>query len=149
MDYLGEAIALGIDSLILIACVKQYLKSKRAMSMIQGAPYLDIDKDLKEIVNTHPDQKLTYVSIRGTVKPIGNPIVSINNPQVSGVVQSLSIKEHTIQRTTAGFWSDQERVIQEVHNVMPFVLESKGFEVEITDPLAADVLGKNKSPFLL
>lgn len=35
MDYLGEAIALGIDTLILGACIKQYFKNKRAMSMIQ------------------------------------------------------------------------------------------------------------------
>lgn len=91
---------------------------------------------------THPDGKLSYVSIRGTVKPVGNPIVSINNPKVSGVIQTLSIKEHTVQRTTTGFWSDQERIIQEVHNVMPFVLDSKGYEVEILDPLSAEMLGK-------
>ncbi|XP_017774313.1 PREDICTED: mitochondrial ubiquitin ligase activator of nfkb 1 [Nicrophorus vespilloides] len=140
MDYLGEAIALGVDAIIFGACMKQYLKNKNAMSMIQGAPYLDIDKDLKEIVQTHPDQKLSYVSIRGMVKPMGNPIVSSNNPKVSGVVQLLRIREHVIQRSTAGFWSDHERLIQEVHNVMPFVLDSNGYTVEIVDPVAADIL---------
>lgn len=85
-----------------------------------------------------------YVSVRGIVKPIGNPIVSVNNASITGVVQLLSIKEHTIQRSTTGFWSDQERVIQEVHNVMPFILENKGFQVEVADPLAADVLGNLK-----
>lgn len=108
---------------------------------MKGAPYLEIDKDLKEIVQTHPDGKLSYVSIRGIVKPIGTPIISENNPKVKGVVQYLSMKEHTIQRSTTGFWSDQERVIQEVYNIMPFVLERKGFEVEVVDPVAAEVLG--------
>lgn len=72
---------------------------------------------------------------------MGNPIISANNPTISGVVQSLSIKEHVIQRSTTGFWSDQERTIQEVQNIMPFVLKSNSFEVEVLDPLAADVLG--------
>lgn len=40
MDYLGEAIALGIDVLILGACVKQYFKNKRAISMIQVCSFL-------------------------------------------------------------------------------------------------------------
>ncbi|CAH0554453.1 unnamed protein product [Brassicogethes aeneus] len=140
MDYLAEGIALGVDSLILAACIKQYYKHKNAMSMIQGAPFLEINKDLKEIVRTHPESKLSYVSIRGTVKPLGNPIVSNNNPNVTGVVQLLRIKEHVIQRSTTGFWADSERTIQEVHNFMPFALQSGGMQVEIIDPLAADVL---------
>lgn len=103
---------------------------------------LDIDKSLHEIVSTHPTKKLSYVSIRGTVKPIGNPIISSNNAKVSGVIQLLSIKEHLIQQSTEGFWNEHERVIQEVHNIMPFIIENKGYSVEIVDALAADVLGK-------
>lgn len=141
MDYLGEILALGVDSIILGVCIKQYFKNKNAMAMIQGAPYLSIDKNLKEIVQTHPDGKLSYVSIRGTVKPLGNPIISNNNPSVTGVVQLLRIKEHVIQRSTTGFWSDSERTIQEVHNYMPFALETKGLQVEVVDPLGADILG--------
>lgn len=102
---------------------------------------MEINKDLKEVVVTHPDQKLSYVSIRGNVKPIGNPIVSINNPSITGVIQLLRLKEHVVQRSTTGFWADSERIIQEVHNVMPFALETKGIQIEVCDPLAADVLG--------
>lgn len=97
---------------------------------------------MKEIVETHPEKKLSYVSIRGSVKPLGKPIVSNNNPNVTGVVQLLRIKEHVLQRTTTGFWSDSERIVQEVHNVMPFSISSKGVHIEVADPLAADVLGK-------
>lgn len=84
---------------------------------------------------------MSYVSIRGNVKPIGNPIISTNNSKITGVIQSLSIKEHVIQRSTAGFWSDQERTIQEVQNIMPFVLKTNSYEVEVLDPLTAEVLG--------
>lgn len=103
---------------------------------------MNLNKDIKEIVQTHPDQKLSYVAIRGTVKPLGKPIISSNNADVEGVVQLLRIKEHVIQRTTTGFWNDSERIIQEVHNIMPFSLENKGIEVEVMDPLGADILGK-------
>ncbi|XP_019868962.2 mitochondrial E3 ubiquitin protein ligase 1 [Aethina tumida] len=140
MDYIVESIALGIDSLILIACIRQYYKHKNAMSMIQGAPFLEINKDLKEIVRTHPESKLSYVSIRGTVNPLGNPIVSNNNPNASGVVQLIRIKEHVVQRSTTGFWADSERTIQEVHNFMPFTLKNNSMQVEIVDPLSAEVL---------
>lgn len=61
----------------------------------------------------------------------------------------LSIKEHVLQRSTAGFWADQERVIQEVHNVMPFVIENSGVNVEVVDPLIADILGYYQTHSLL
>lgn len=109
---------------------------------------LDINSDLQEIVETHPDRKLSYVAIRGSVKPIGSPIVSSKNSKITGVIQLLSIKEHVVQRSTAGFWADQERTIQEVHNVMPFVIESNGIMVEVVDPLVADILGKNNFLFI-
>lgn len=102
---------------------------------------LDIDRELKDIVQTHPERKLSYVAVRGNVKALGAPIVSANNSKITGVVQLLSIKEHVVQRSTAGFWSDQERTIQEVHNVMPFVLDTGGMSVEVVDPLVADMLG--------
>lgn len=160
MEYIAESIALGIDSIILAVCIKKYYKNKNAMALIQvsvirwlvvvnkivkfqGAPYLEINKQLKEIVETHPEGKLSYVSIRGTIRPLGNPIISINNPNVEGVVQLLRIKEHVIQRNSTGFWADSERIIQEVHNVSPFVLETKGVQIEVCDPLAAEVLGNN------
>lgn len=60
---------------------------------------------------------------------------------MQGVIQSLKIKEHVVQRSSAGFWSDSERTIQEVHNVIPFGLGGKGTVVEVVDPLVAEYLG--------
>lgn len=102
---------------------------------------MEINKQLREIVEAHPEKKLSYVSIRGQIKSLGNPIISINNPDVKGVVQLLRIKEHVVQRSSRGFWTDSEKIIQEVHNVSPFCLETKGVQIEVCDPLAADVLG--------
>ena len=103
---------------------------------------MNINKKLKEIVRTHPGGRLPYVTLRAAVKPLGNPIISNNNPNVTGVIQSLRIREHVVQRSSTGFWADSHRTIQKVYNVMPFALEAKGYLVEVSDPLVADYLGK-------
>ncbi|XP_066252969.1 mitochondrial E3 ubiquitin protein ligase 1-like [Euwallacea similis] len=140
MDYIIELIALGIDSMVLITSLRQYCKKSSSLSMISSAPTITVDKKLKQSIKTQPDAKLPYIAIRGAVKSIGVPIISGNNPKVSGVIQCLKIKEHVVQRSSSGFWSDSERTIQEVHNVIPFGLESKGIVVEVVDPLIAEYL---------
>lgn len=84
---------------------------------------------------------MPYVTITGVVQPLGKPLISTNNPNVRGVVQLLTITEHFTHRNSAGFWGSATRSLQEVNNVMPFAISNKGVLVEITDPLAADVLG--------
>lgn len=140
MDYIVEIVALGIDSLVLITSLRQYYKKSSSVSMISAAPTLTVDKKLKEVLKSQPDAKLPYIAIRGAVKSLGVPITSSNNSKVSGVIQSLKIKEHVVQRSSSGFWSDSERTIHEVHNVIPFGLESKGVVVEVIDPLVAECL---------
>ncbi|KAF5292592.1 hypothetical protein FQA39_LY13925 [Lamprigera yunnana] len=140
MAYLTEVIALTIDSVLLGACVINYLRNKNSVTKIEGAPFLEIDRNLKGIVSKEPDKVLPYVVIRGVVQPIGNPIISTNNSKVAGVLQLLTIKEHIIQRGATGYWSEREKVVQKVQNVMPFVLESRGYNVEVIDPLSADIL---------
>ncbi|XP_067009107.1 mitochondrial E3 ubiquitin protein ligase 1 [Anabrus simplex] len=140
MDYFGEVLLLGIDSIILGICFKCFLKTRKAAKTIQDVPVYDINHELEELVATQSDQKIPYAAIRGTVKAIGSPLRSINSPIITGVVQRLSVKEHVVTRSTAGFWSDQERTIQEVYNCVPFVLCARNTDVEILDPLTADVL---------
>ncbi|ENN73297.1 hypothetical protein D910_08984 [Dendroctonus ponderosae] len=139
MDFIVEFIALGIDSVVLLTCLKQYYGKKKSAKIVSTTPTVTLDKKLKRVL-ANADAKLPYIAIRGAVKPIGVPIISSNNPNVSGVIQSLKIKEHVVQRSTSGFWSDSERTIQEVHNVIPFGLESKGVVVEVVDPLVAEYL---------
>jgi E3 ubiquitin-protein ligase MUL1 len=72
--------------------------------VLQNAPVLELNYDLKEIVKTHPNQKLPYVVIRGEVEALGSPITSINNHSITGTIQKLSMKEHVVARGSAGFW---------------------------------------------
>lgn len=140
MDYLGEIIALGIDSVIFGVCLKQYFHCKNAITAVKGAEFHEVGPQLETLINKTPDNRIGYIAIRGIVKPLGKPLNSINNKKLTGVVQKLKIKEHVIARTTAGFWSDQERTIHKVYNTVPFALQGQGQSVEILEPLSADIL---------
>ncbi|KAG7306953.1 hypothetical protein JYU34_007077 [Plutella xylostella] len=139
-EIVGETVILGIDSLILGFCVKQLSKCKYILNALQTAPVLDIDESLNKEINKYSNYTIPYVVIRGLVKPLGAPITSNYNQSVTGVVQRLTIKEHVIARTLAGFWSDQTRTIHEVCNAAPFVLSNGKYSIEVVDALAADLL---------
>ncbi|KAG6448698.1 mitochondrial E3 ubiquitin protein ligase 1 [Manduca sexta] len=144
MDFLpeiiGETVILGLDTLILGFCMRQLSKCKHILNGLQTAPVLDIDSTLNKEINKYPNNVIPYVVIRGLVKPLGTPITSNYNHSVTGVVQRLTIKEHVIARTSAGFWSDQTRTIHEVCNCTPFVLNSGKYSIEVVDALAAELL---------
>ncbi|XP_073943432.1 mitochondrial E3 ubiquitin protein ligase 1-like [Choristoneura fumiferana] len=144
MDFLsevvGETVILGLDSLILGFCVRQLSKCKHILNALQTAPVLDIDSSLTKEISKYPSNTIPYVVIRGLVKPLGTPITSNYNNSVTGVIQRLTIKEHVIARTSAGFWSDQTRTIHEVCNSSPFVLSNGKYSIEVVDALAAELL---------
>ncbi|XP_053625542.1 mitochondrial E3 ubiquitin protein ligase 1 [Plodia interpunctella] len=139
-EIIGETVILGLDSLILGFCIKQLSKCKHILNALQTAPVLDIDSTLNKEINKYPNNTIPFVVIRGLVKPLGNPITSNYNNSVTGVIQRLTIKEHVIARTSAGFWSDQTRTIHEVCNSTPFVLSNGKYNIEVVDALAAELL---------
>ncbi|XP_060800430.1 mitochondrial E3 ubiquitin protein ligase 1 [Amyelois transitella] len=139
-EIIGETVILGLDSLILGFCIKQLSKCKHILNALQTAPVLDIDSTLNKEINKYPNNTIPFVVIRGLVKPMGNPITSNYNNSVTGVIQRLTIKEHVIARTSAGFWSDQTRTIHEVCNSTPFVLSNGKYKIEVVDALAAELL---------
>ncbi|XP_076232244.1 mitochondrial E3 ubiquitin protein ligase 1 [Calliopsis andreniformis] len=140
MDYLGEIIALGIDSVIFGICLKQYFHCKNAITAVKGAEFHEVGPQLGDLLDKTPDNRIGYIAIRGIVKPLGKPLNSINNKKITGVIQKLKIKEHVVARTTAGFWSDQERTVHKVYNTVPFVLQHNSHVVEVLEPLSADIL---------
>lgn len=50
------------------------------------------------------NNKVDYIAVRGVVKPLGESLRSINKKDVTGVIQKLSVREHVVARTSAGFW---------------------------------------------
>ncbi|KAI4494190.1 hypothetical protein M0802_009059 [Mischocyttarus mexicanus] len=140
MEYVGELITLGIDSIIFGICLKQYLYCKNAITAVKKADFYEVSSSLEEAVTNSLDSKIGYIAVRGTVKSLGKPLHSINQKDITGVLQKLSIKEHVVARTTAGFWSNQERTMQKIYNTVPFVLQNNRYKVEVHDPLSADIL---------
>ncbi|XP_001599294.1 mitochondrial E3 ubiquitin protein ligase 1 [Nasonia vitripennis] len=140
MDYLGEFIALGIDSIIFGICLKQYFYCKNSIHAVKNAEFHEVSSSLNDLVQRSPENKIDYIAIRGAVKPIGEPIRSINSKDVTGVIQKLSVTEHVVVRTTSGYWSDQEHTMQEVFNSVPFVLKKGSHQIEVVDAMAAEIL---------
>uniref|UniRef100_A0A6M2DS15 RING-type E3 ubiquitin transferase n=1 Tax=Xenopsylla cheopis TaxID=163159 RepID=A0A6M2DS15_XENCH len=140
MDYLGEIIAIGVDTAILLLCLRQYFKQKDTIDSIQGAPTYEITNDLHDLVKNSAGGKLPYVVLRGTVKCLENPIISKNSPNVVGAVQRMTISEHIITRASAGFWSEQTRPLHVSHNVSSFALFKDNVSVEVNDALTAEIL---------
>lgn len=139
MEYLGEIFALGIDAVIFAICLKHYVYYKNAVTAIKDVKVHEVGDNLNTILDNKPNNKC-YVGVRGIVKPLGEPLRSINKKDVTGVIQKLSIQEHVVARTSAGFWSDEQRTIQTIYNAVPFVLQKGWYSVEVIDPLSADIL---------
>lgn len=60
--------------------------------VFQEAPQLNIDNNLIEYVGAKKDKKIPYAIVRGTVSPIGVPLQSIRSPNVTGVLQVITVK---------------------------------------------------------
>lgn len=107
---------------------------------MQNVELYDIGSDLKNLIDNSSNNKIDYVAIRGIVKPLGESLQSINKKDITGVIHKFRVSEHVIARTSTGFWSTHERIIQKVYRVVPFVLQRGWYSVEIVDPLSADIL---------
>lgn len=140
MDYLSEIIALGIDSVIISICLKQFFSYKKAILAVKDAEIHEVGPKLESLLKEQPDNRIGYIAIRGIVAPLGKPLTSINDTKITGVVQKLKIKEHVVARSTAGFWSDQEHTVHKVYNTVPFALKHGTKTVEVLEPLSADIL---------
>ncbi|KAK9503558.1 hypothetical protein O3M35_010091 [Rhynocoris fuscipes] len=136
MDNWGELIALGIDTIIFGICSRFYLKYSYSLNLVERAQRLGINPDISNL----SEEERNYVIYQGDVKAIGKPIKGLNTPDITGVVQRLTIREHAIARNASGFWADQKNTIQETYNLVPFMLKRGEMIIHILDPLGADIL---------
>ncbi|XP_022909990.1 mitochondrial E3 ubiquitin protein ligase 1-like [Onthophagus taurus] len=139
MDFPLETIILAVDAMVFAACFLAYYKKKTIINQIENAPQLGITNDLKNVVMDYPGYRIPYACIQGVVKPIGVPIISNSNPKVNGVVQYIILREH-IAQLTEGHWSDRQRIIRKIRNVVPFTISNSEQSVKILAPLSAAML---------
>ncbi|CAG5089420.1 Similar to Mul1: Mitochondrial E3 ubiquitin protein ligase 1 (Drosophila melanogaster) [Cotesia congregata] len=98
MEYLGEVIALGIDSVILVVCLRQYFHCRLAVNSVKNVQICDVGVNLHDIVKSSETDKFNYVA------------------------------------------SNEERIVQDVYNTVPFALQNGSAKVEVTDALSAEIL---------
>ncbi|XP_055531899.1 mitochondrial E3 ubiquitin protein ligase 1 [Wyeomyia smithii] len=139
MDFIQEAIFLGVDALLLGLFLKEYIYYRKVSSSLKGAPQLPIDESLVNSLKKN-DGKIKYAVIRGTVTPIGAALHSVMTPSVTGVLQIMKLNEHRVARGFAGFWAEQRKLIHISCNEVPFSLTNGKLAVEVIDGLSADVL---------
>jgi len=95
---------------------------------------------LQDILNHGDRTMLPYISIRGAVKALGPKTIKSDTGHI-GVVQMISVNEHSMRRYGNGFWGGSVREIGTSLNDVPFGLRSQSHTsamiVEIVDPLQA------------
>lgn len=139
MDFVQEAVFLGIDVLVLGLCFREYYELKKISKSLKDAPQLAIDDTLKDRLRKSGN-KINYAVIRGTVTPIGNPLNSVMSPSVTGVLQIMKLNEHRVARGLYGFWAEQQKLIHVSSNEVPFQLASGKLGVEVVDGLSGEIL---------
>lgn len=139
MDYVQEAVFLGVDVLVLGLCFREYYQLKKISKALKDAPQLAIDDTLTDRLRKSGN-KINYGVIRGTVTPIGNPMHAVMSPSVTGVLQIMKLNEHRVARGFAGFWAEQRKLIHISCNEVPFKLASGKLGVEVVDGLSAEIL---------
>ncbi|KFB47152.1 AGAP005955-PA-like protein [Anopheles sinensis] len=140
MEFIQEAVLLGVDLLVLGICSSQYFKLKKNLLLLKDAPQLQIDGQLTERLKQEPDRKLGYVVIRGSVTPIGTALRSAMSPSVTGVLQTMTLTEHRVARAMFGFWQQEKQIIHVSANEIPFKLVNGKYGVEIVNGLSAELL---------
>uniref|UniRef100_A0A1Q3FAG0 RING-type E3 ubiquitin transferase n=1 Tax=Culex tarsalis TaxID=7177 RepID=A0A1Q3FAG0_CULTA len=139
MDFVQEAVFLGVDVLVLGLCFREYYQLKKISKALKDAPQLAIDDSLADRLRKSGN-KINYGVIRGTVTPIGNPLNAVMSPSVTGVLQIMKLNEHRVARGFAGFWAEQRKLIHISCNEVPFKLASGKLGVEVVDGLSAEIL---------
>ncbi|XP_047445517.1 mitochondrial ubiquitin ligase activator of nfkb 1-A [Mugil cephalus] len=134
-----EAMVVGTSLALSGICYYLYRRNQMTVDKLDNAPHFTIDGDLKNILKVTPGACLQYVVIEGAVKPVDKPLTSEFNKEIVGVLRKFMLKEHRllwngISRT----WTDNERVVHESVNMVPFVLVGTNeAEVRVLCPLQA------------
>ncbi|KAF0294654.1 Mitochondrial ubiquitin ligase activator of nfkb 1-A [Amphibalanus amphitrite] len=110
-----------------------------AVTRVRDAPGFEAGPSLVERV-TAAGGRMDFVAVRGEVRALGEPIRAHADPSVRGVMQRLSLREHTWENHS-GFWSERRRTVREALNTVPFALSGAGLAVVVqdADSLSADL----------
>lgn len=132
-----EILLFSVDAVISIFLLKSYNTVSTYIKCLQE---VSSKGDAKEMLEDISPGERHYAMIHGPVKALENVIPSVYVPQLSGVVQKLSLSELLMKRNSSGFWWDESRPVHQSYNVVPFSIVLGKYLIEVKDVLLADEL---------
>ncbi|XP_075426971.1 mitochondrial ubiquitin ligase activator of nfkb 1-A-like [Ascaphus truei] len=121
-----------------------YWRQRAAVRRIQNSEKLQLDGDLRRLLESSGSRELRYVALEGTVGAVSASLRSQNQPHLHVVIQRHVVTEHRLLwNSLTRNWSESERVLHESVNSVPFQLcplGGAGDPVIVCDPLKASGL---------
>ncbi|XP_033099542.1 mitochondrial ubiquitin ligase activator of NFKB 1-like [Anneissia japonica] len=131
-------IALGSGAFTSAVLYYVYRKKTTDIQRIHDAPMLTIDKDLSMLVEEAPDKTIPYAVIEGAATPVKGVIHSQNIAGITGLIQSLILKEHKTEWSkSTRMWIDSASTIKHNTKSVPFRLSAKESHVTVDEALVA------------
>ncbi|XP_069598540.1 mitochondrial ubiquitin ligase activator of NFKB 1 [Ranitomeya imitator] len=140
---LGHILLLASSSAITAIFYSVYRQKSRRVQTLKGAKKISLDDDLQKVLLDLPGKCVPYAVIEGVVRSVKDSLHSQFVENCRGVIHRLSLKEHKmVWNGTTHLWSDQEKVIHQRTNSVPFDLtrddgDPPGPSVRVIRPLDA------------
>ncbi|KAM8952471.1 mitochondrial ubiquitin ligase activator of nfkb 1-A-like [Pelodytes ibericus] len=137
LDSVCVGCSLALASLFYYMHRRQLVTVRR----IQDAQKVQVDGNLRSLVESHLPQEIRYVALEGMVEAVGTALHSLNKPHLQAVIRRHQVIEHCLLwNNLTRSWSECERVLHKSVDSIPFYLcplEGVGDPVVICDPLNA------------
>ncbi|XP_044134545.1 mitochondrial ubiquitin ligase activator of NFKB 1 [Bufo gargarizans] len=140
---LGQIILLASSSAVTAIFYSVYRRKYHSVQTLKGAKKISLDDDLPNILMDLPGKCVPYAVIEGVVRSVKESLSSQFVENCRGVIHRLSLKEHKmVWNRTTHLWNDQEKVIHQRTNTVPFDLtrddcDDLGPSIRIIKPLDA------------
>ncbi|XP_056398281.1 mitochondrial ubiquitin ligase activator of NFKB 1 [Hyla sarda] len=120
---LGQIFLLASSSAVTAIFYSIYRQKYRTAETLKGARKISLDDDLPDVLMDLPGKCVPYAVIEGVVRSVKDSLNSQFVENCRGVIHRLSLKEHKmVWNRTTHLWNDQEKVIHQRTNSVPFEL---------------------------
>ncbi|KAM4015028.1 LOW QUALITY PROTEIN: mitochondrial ubiquitin ligase activator of NFKB 1 [Anomaloglossus baeobatrachus] len=120
---LGQILLLASSSAITAILYTVYRQKYGRVQTLKGAKKISLDEDLQKVLMDLPGKCVPYAVIEGVVRSVKDSLHSQFVENCRGVIHRLSLKEHKmVWNRTTHLWSDQEKIIHQRTNSVPFDL---------------------------
>jgi len=136
-----DYIFLGVDALLVGVLFDMYRRRDTIIKNILKAPAVSVGPQLNLLFDDNTQSTIPYAVVTGKVQDTTRGI--IDSPSgLKGVLQVITVNEHSVRRHAFGHWGDSVRRITQTKNGVPFGLKgltssSQGVILEVESPFEA------------